>query len=381
MPRLSKHHAQSLSKLRVIAASMLLPVPLTRGIMEAVAIAIPFDGYRFFQIDPSTLLINRLLDASDNDLDPRNEWLGDVYLRSGRLTYIEIPEQMRAGLTSVILQERQESSFGLRRSMLEAISPREHYELFHELRSPAGGTIFGTFHANGLWIAALQAYRREGLPPFRPTDLEFLRQAGAIIGEAIAGSLGRERALATAERSPGAAGLLLMGPNDRIRPLTPASAQWLDLLSDHGGAALSSAVLAARAALQSNRNTRARHVVAPTAAGPVRIEASHSDAEGGVAIAVTPAGLAHPVDLPPEWPLTPREREIALQLILGKDVGVIAAEQFISPATVNWHLSNIYEKLAVNGRSGLVARFFADVIFPGLAPFESNRTDREITPR
>jgi DNA-binding CsgD family transcriptional regulator len=369
---MSKQQSEAISKVRDAAATLLLPLPLARQIMDAIALAIPFDGYRFFQIDPGTLLISRLLDASDNDLDPRNEWLRDVYLRSGRLSYIELPEQMRSGLTSVALHDRQETSLGLKRSMTHAISPKEHYELFHELRSPTGGTIFGTFQANGVWVAALQAYRRDGLPGFRASDVEFLRRTAGTIGEAMAASFGRERAISPTNDPPGATGLLLMDRHEHLRPLTPTSTQWLDLLRDRGSRELSSAVLAARAALRSDGAAVARHVIAPTAAGPVRIEASRADAEGSIAIGISPVRIPDSIQLPADWPLTLRERAIALDLILGKDVGCIAAEQFISPTTVNWHLSNIYEKLGAKGRSGLVARFFSEVIFPGVAPFESN---------
>jgi len=68
--------------------------------------------------------------------------------------------------------------------------------------------------------------------------------------------------------------------------------------------------------------------------------------------------------------LTARERDIALLVIQGLENTQVAKRLFVSPATVNWHLSNVYEKLAVDGRSGLIARFFKDVVFPGVTPFE-----------
>ncbi|MCC6705379.1 MAG: helix-turn-helix transcriptional regulator [Thermomicrobiales bacterium] len=370
MARLSKNQTRALAKLNDAVAAALLPRPLARRIMEAISIAIPSDGHRFFQIEPRTLLISRLLDASANDLDPRNEWLGDVYLRSGALRYIEIPEQMRSGVTALALQERQDQSYGLKPAMLENVTPNQHYELFHELRSPTGGTIFGTFHANGLWIAALQAYRRDDAPSFRATEVEFLRLIGGTIGNAVAASLGRERALMADSDAPDASGLLLIDADDRTRPLTPASERWLDLLRDPGDSSLSSAILAARAALRSNPDGAAGRLIAPSATGPVRIEASHADAAGGVAIVITPAGITGPVTLPPEWSLTARERDIALLVIQGLENTQVAKRLFVSPATVNWHLSNVYEKLAVDGRSGLIARFFKDVVFPGVTPFE-----------
>jgi DNA-binding CsgD family transcriptional regulator len=368
MARLSKNQAMSRTRILDAAASLLPPRPLAKRLMDALSLAIPSDGYRFFQIDPRTLLINRLLDASENDLDPRNEWLGEVYLRSGALSYIELPEQMRAGLTSVVLQEEQAHSFGLKRSMLESVSARAHYDLYHELRSPIGGTIFGTFQSHGLWMAAMQAYRRDSSPAFRPTDVEFLRSVNGIIGDAIAASLGRERAMLVQHPAPGASGLLIIAASDRIRPLTSASEQWLDLLNDSRESALSSAVMSARAALLANPEAVRGQLIAPTSVGQVRIEASRSDDHGGVAIVIATAGLPDPMHIPPDWALTAREREIALLTVQGLETTEIASRCFLSIATVNWHLANIYEKVHVNGRSGLVARFFMDVVYPGVSP-------------
>lgn len=382
MSRLNKSQQRALVQLRHAAASSLLPAQLARRIMEALAIAIPSDGHRFFQIEPRTLLISRLLDASANDLDPRNEWLSDVYLRSGDFSYIELPSQMRAGVTALALQDRQEASFGLTRDMLASITPGAHYERFHELRSPTGGTLFGTFHANGLWVAALQAYRRDDCPAFRKTDVDFLRSVGPLIGDAMAASLGHERALHQYHDAPGASGLLLISRANQVAPLTSASIQWLDLLSDPDGAPLASAVLAARAHLQADAGRVSSRLMAPTRVGQVTIEASRSGHDGDVAVVITPAATPDPIMIPPDWNLTAREREIALLALAGHELTTIAERAFLSVTTINWHLSNIYEKTGVNGRSGLVARFFKEVIFPGVSPFDAERTseNRPTTP-
>jgi len=368
MPRFNSNQNRALTRIHDVSAMNLLPRALAMRIMEAIASAIPFDGYRFMQIDPRTLLISRLLDASANDLDPRNEWLSDVYLQSGVLRYIELPELMKHGVSAFAFQESQAESFGLQRSQLSTVTPRQHYEHFHELRSPVGGTLFGSFHANGRWIAAMQAYRREDSPAFRLTDVEFLRTIAPIIGNAIAASLGRERALQAPGDAPGAAGMVLVESSDRWRALTPASERWLDVLGDPGEGKLASAVLAARASIRSNRELVSATLIAPTAIGPARIEASRAGSNGTVAIVITPAGLADPIELPIDWPLTTREREIAIRLVQGENAAEIASGLFVSAATVNWHLSNIYEKIGNDGRSGLLARFFKDVVFSGIAP-------------
>ena len=176
MPRLSSAQQRALDRIRDAAASGVMPSRLAALVMRALSAAIPCDGYRFLGVDPRTLLVTRVLAASDNDLDPRNEWLREVYLQSGRLSYIELPEMMRAGMYAAAMQDRQEHSYGYTDDLLGRLSPREHHELFHALRSPVGGTLFGCFPARKQWVAAVQMYRRDGLRPFRPGDVAFMNR-------------------------------------------------------------------------------------------------------------------------------------------------------------------------------------------------------------
>ncbi len=66
--------------------------------------------------------------------------------------------------------------------------------------------------------------------------------------------------------------------------------------------------------------------------------------------------------------LTPRETEILLRVATGRSNRAIAAELWLSEQTVKYHLTNIYRKLGVRGRTGatryayehaLVSRFSA----------------------
>lgn len=54
--------------------------------------------------------------------------------------------------------------------------------------------------------------------------------------------------------------------------------------------------------------------------------------------------------------LTPREKEILEMLVEGNSYKMIAATKFISYATVNKHISNIYTKLQVNSVAGAVSK-------------------------
>jgi DNA-binding CsgD family transcriptional regulator len=55
--------------------------------------------------------------------------------------------------------------------------------------------------------------------------------------------------------------------------------------------------------------------------------------------------------------LTPQEREIALQVASGKANKEVAASLFLSPKTVEFHLSRVYRKLSVSSRTELAALF------------------------
>ncbi|MGH9176394.1 MAG: hypothetical protein ACRD1H_18640 [Vicinamibacterales bacterium] len=72
----------------------------------------PNDGFRLFEVDPATLLVNRLLAASDNDGWARREWLREVYLAADQLPYVELPTLMRLRLPVVASQPRQSECWG-----------------------------------------------------------------------------------------------------------------------------------------------------------------------------------------------------------------------------------------------------------------------------
>ena len=58
-----------------------------------------------------------------------------------------------------------------------------------------------------------------------------------------------------------------------------------------------------------------------------------------------------------KYNLTKRETEILLLLIEGHSYKQIASQSFISMATLNTHIRNLYEKLGLHSRSEIAARF------------------------
>ena len=55
--------------------------------------------------------------------------------------------------------------------------------------------------------------------------------------------------------------------------------------------------------------------------------------------------------------LTPQERQVALQVAEGRSNKEVAAVLFLSPKTVEFHLSRIYRKLDLSSRAELIRRF------------------------
>ncbi|MGD9891986.1 MAG: LuxR C-terminal-related transcriptional regulator [Dehalococcoidia bacterium] len=372
MPRLSRTQEDAKRHIADLSARCLAPEALGRKLLSALHEAIPFDGGRLFGIDPSTLLINRVLAATDSDGWGRLEWFRDIYLALEPLVYLEMPSLMQAGLHAVAFHDRQDTCWGYPREMLGAVAPDDHYRLFHELRSPVGGTLHACFPAGGRWTAALQIYRREAAHAFRPGEVAFLRLIAPTIGAAMHAALARERATTeTPIDTPEATGILMLNRDTSIRFSTPAGESWCRIVQDaerHGHGPLPSAVWSAVAGLRVGGNSRPTSVVtAASPAGPVRIEASPSGEDGGIAVVFAPDRSPAPPGVPAHWPLTHQRGRLVSLLIRGHSNRQSGDALTMSENTVEWHLRNTYERLGVRSRTQLLARFFREIYWPGLA--------------
>ena len=65
-------------------------------------------------------------------------------------------------------------------------------------------------------------------------------------------------------------------------------------------------------------------------------------------------------DLLEDLKLTPREKEVAALLLLGKDAKQISTDLTISVHTANFHIKNLYRKLGINKRSELFAHLYPE---------------------
>ncbi len=361
MPRLSKAHSQALAAVRTVASRPMAPDRLGRELLARLEQAIGWDGYRLFGVDSRTLLINRLLAASDNDRTARREWLEEVYLDDRTLTYLQLPRILRARLTAAAYQPRQEQSWGFPATMLADVEPRQHWTYYFESESPIGGTLHAAFEAGGRQIAILQAYRREPERIFRQQDVALMQAAAPVIGQALATALGREQALAAACESP-ASGVMLVTRDRAISFATPAGMDWLRHLRSgepDDGETLPTAVWSA-AKGHAELDAAALRVAAMSAIGPVTLEASDGG-DGATAIIIMPERPRADLEPPDHWGLTRQQGQIALQVIGGASNREIAERLFLSEHTVEWHLRQIYRLLDLSSRTQLQARFFRDV--------------------
>ncbi len=363
MPRLSRAQDAARRTINDAVVSGLTPEALGRRVMSALLSAIPCDGYRLFAVDPATLLINRLLASSDTDGWARAEWLRDVYLRSGEIGYIELPVLMKSGLTAVAIHETQEASWGYPQELLAKLDPARHRYLFHELRSPVGGTILATFPADRRWVAALQAYRRDPSAPFKSGDIAFVRLVAPTIGKGIAAAIAREKAMTASkvnEDPERTSGVIVIAGNGRPSLVTPAGEMWIERIEEAGkepDSPIPTAVWAAIAKMRGNNESSAS-VIVPTTSGSVRVEVSPAGSDGSVAVVLAPERTPVPTEAPHDWPLTAGERRVVDLVLRGFPNSRIGEELFISVNTVEWHLRSSYEKLGVRSRLELLARLF-----------------------
>jgi DNA-binding CsgD family transcriptional regulator len=367
MPRLSKDHAQALSELRSIGARALPPELMSNALFATLQRAIGWDGYRLFGVDSRTLLINRLLSASDNDRTARREWLEEVYLDERTLPYLQLPEIVRARLRGVAFQPTQDESWGYPNMMLAGVDPGHHWRYYFESQSPVGGTLHATFESNGRQIAVVQAYRRDPNAHFRPKDVTLMQQASPIIGQALGVSLAREHAMAERGKSE-PSGIVLIGSDRAIDFSTPAGDEWLERLraaEPEDDSPLPAAVWSAVKGL-AQQDDPALRIFTMTPGGPVVLEAS-SGGNGATAIVIAHQRPETRLEPPEHWGLTPQQSQIAMLVIGGASNREIAERLFVSEHTVEWHLKQIYRALDLSSRTQLQARFFRDV---GLAGFQ-----------
>jgi len=366
MPHLSHTQSAARQQLMQLTQSQLLPEQMGSRVLAALQLAVPADLQALFGIDSGSLLFNRLVAANARGVAEQLAWLQHVYLANEPSPGLTFPALMRAHLPAVALHDRPETSWGVPARLFAA----DHYRLYHEIGTPAGGVLRGCFAVDSQWIAAVQLLRPDANRPFQRSDVAFLRLLAPTIARMLRAAFEREHALASIDSSePDVAGVLVLAPHRRLLFHNAAAGRWCDLLraTEAEGGHLPTAVLSAVARLQAGTDSSDQQIVrVATPVRAIRVEASFGVEDDSVMIVLIPERPAAPLELPLSWSLTPQERQILSLIARGLSNRQVATKLVISENTVASHLSHAYEKLGVHSRSEFLAFLFHNTYLPAM---------------
>ncbi|MEV6203343.1 helix-turn-helix transcriptional regulator [Streptomyces sp. NPDC051771] len=214
----------------------------------------------------------------------------------------------------------------------------------------------------GVW-GALGLLRCAGTAPFGQDDAErAVRLVPALLTAlrryATAGPL-------CPEVPPLSAGVITVGPDHRIKAVSPQARLWLDQWAAHAipswvpDAFLLSLSLVTRAEARRRGGSLPVVCAPPAACGRwTTCQGQVLDADGTGDVAVVVQGATWDLVLPSlcAWySLTPRERDVVAELRTKASVKQIARHLDLSAYTVNDHLKAVFRKTGADGRDELSA--------------------------
>ncbi|WP_328493329.1 LuxR C-terminal-related transcriptional regulator [Streptomyces sp. NBC_00414] len=222
--------------------------------------------------------------------------------------------------------------------------------------------------------------RAEGSRPFSDADVE----VAAAISSPAALALRRSLLLAGIDRGdvPDAPGLVVLDDDLRIRLCTSTADHWLGLIQEAHPApgrayplCLEAIGSKARAcapgtqvssrALSGSGHWITLNAWREEAGGP-----DGSGGSGGETLTYVSLNLSRPGELAAivldAYGLSPRERDVAQQVLLGRSTTEVAATLHITEYTVQDHLRKVFDKAGVRSRRELTAELFLRYYLPYL---------------
>ncbi|MFF1811903.1 helix-turn-helix transcriptional regulator [Streptomyces sp. NPDC058251] len=174
---------------------------------------------------------------------------------------------------------------------------------------------------------------------------------------------------------PDAPGWVVLDGDLGVRSMSPTAHHWIDQLQERHapGRAEEAPYLLRALAVQARGEVAGpgAHLRAPTGAGRwISLRAWPVD-QGGEPTTVISVGPTDPAELTAlvldVYGLSPRARQIAQHLLLGRSTSEIAQHLGVSAYTVQDHLKQIFDKVGVRSRRELVAELFFRHYLPQLA--------------
>ncbi|UOQ91106.1 LuxR C-terminal-related transcriptional regulator [Agromyces endophyticus] len=327
-----------------LATSGLGVAEMHRAVLDVVARSVPFEQACWSAVDPDTLMM-----TSITNWPP---W--------------PVPLEFSVAFAESELTGAEPNSFAnlaTRDAPTARLSDAPHRDVVRSVRlndllRPQGleHELRAAFTVDGATWAVGGVFREPGAD-FSDREVEFL---GSIVTAVAA-------ATRVTMRSGGRAGvraagpvIILCGPDGEFHAATAAGAEWLAALDDAEPGRFDLVLHAVAAGARRSRAGTVRLRMRDVNDDWVVVQASRlisDDDPQRIVITVDPAALHDLVDLLlSAYGVSPRERDVCLDLVSGSSTAQIAAHLHLSPHTVHDHMKSIYGKVGVGSRSELVAR-------------------------
>lgn len=234
-----------------------------------------------------------------------------------------------------------------------------------------GDSLRAAFVSGGACWGAVSLARSDPGAPFTQADVSFVASVCAHVAEGLRAAillaaLARPRAR---EEEPEEPGLVILR-GDEVRSASASAEAWLEeLASDFGGAPagrLHAGLLAVGAAAGATGGADpppSARVVLRTRSGRwlgmhgLRLESGSGEPEVAIIMeAARPPELAAVVMT--AYGLSPRERQVAQQIVSGASTAEACGALHISPYTLQDHLKSIFDKVGVRSRADLAKQVF-----------------------
>jgi DNA-binding CsgD family transcriptional regulator len=328
------------------------PLAVQRAVAAALTDAVPFDRWCGLLLDPATLLTTTGYHA---------DGLPEAVLP--RLMEIEAADDDVNGLPALV-----RSAEGVSTIDRATASRPETSARYRDVLEPSGlgRELRAVMRDRDTGWGAVVLMRETKAPDFTDDEVAFVRSVTDDVARGIRRCLLRsELAHRDDDSVPGMVVVAAGGFDVALQ--TAAAARWLATV-DSGvvAASLSMPVMAvvakARTAADGVARTRLRSRDGRWLT--LYAEATTPSADAEVAVVVEPT---QPYELAAvladAYLLSPREREVAQQVLLGRSTAEIAAALFLSAWTVQDHLKKVFDKVGVRSRAELASRlFFGDYL-------------------
>jgi DNA-binding CsgD family transcriptional regulator len=336
-----------LRRLADLARSALGTTEFIRATCETLATAVAYDFACLATTDPATGLITGTVKSHPGD--SMDEQLARYEYEAIDLNqFVELARRpVPVGVLELDTDGHPDRSLRYRDFLLPQLA------LGHELRA--------VFRSAGATWGAIGLYRSAGSPGFATAEIDAVAAVTGVIADGIRAAL-ISTPVTSAQLSDAGPAVLVLGPDDRPRLITPLAEDRVGELGGtiHGALPMPLLALAAatRAASRNGAPTPAATRIR-TPDGWISARAAPVASSGEVVISLDQAG-------PPEivpiiaagYGLTNREQDVTRLVLLGADTATIASQLFLSPYTVQDHLKSIFRKVGVNNRRQLTATIF-----------------------